>query len=95
MRNLKLATATLGVAFFLTGCALFDQVVEPAAGAIARGIDEACTRGLTPLAIEARKEIVAEINARTAVGNHTPSDCDSDGLPDFAIDSDGTPVPGG
>ena len=79
-------------AVMTSGCAAVDQVVEPAAGAVARGIDEACARGTTLLAIEARKGVVAEINSRTEVGNHTPSDCDGDGLPDFAIDAEGMPV---
>ncbi len=95
MSKLTLATAVLGAAFFVSGCALFDRVVEPAAGLVARGIDKACEQGTTPLAIEARREIVAEINGKTTIGNHTPSDCDSDGLPDFEIDASGTPVPAG
>lgn len=60
---------------------------------IARGIDKACEHGTTPPAIEARRDIVAEINGRTTIGNHTPSDCDNDGLPDFEIDASGAPVP--
>ena len=77
----------------MSGCAVFDRVIEPAVGAVARGIDKACEQGTTPLAIEARRDIVGEINSRTTIGNHTPSDCDHDGLPDFEIDADGLPVP--
>ena len=88
-----LAVAALGAAFFVSGCAVLDRVVEPAAGVVARGIDKACEHGMTPLAIEARRDIVAEINGRTTIGNHTPSDCDNDGLPDFEIDASGLPVP--
>lgn len=88
-----LAMAALGAVFFMSGCAVFDRVIDPAASVVARGIDEACEHGTTPLAIEARRDIVAEINGRTTVGNHTPSDCDNDGLPDFEIDADGVPVP--
>ena len=93
MRHLTLAMAALGAAFFVSGCAVFERVVEPATGAVARGIDEACVRGTSPLGVEARREIVAAINAQTTIGNHTPSDCDSDGLPDFEIDAGGIPVP--
>ena len=93
MRTITLVSAALGAAFFMSGCALFDRVIEPATGAVARGIDRACTEGTSPLGVEARREIVAAINAKTMVGNHTPSDCDSDGLPDFEIDADGIPVP--
>ena len=90
MKTLTLAAAALGAAFFMSAC----SVLQPAADVIARGIDEACERGTTPLAMEARKATVASINAATNVGNHTPSDCDSDGLPDFAIDASGLPVSG-
>lgn len=81
--------AALMASFFMSGCGL----LQPAAEVIARGIDEACERGLDPLALEARRATVASINAATVVGNHTPSDCDGDGLPDFAIDAGGAPVP--
>ena len=85
MRYLTLIIAALA----LTACTF----LEPATSVIARGIDEACERGMDPLALEARKATVAQINAATMVGNHTPSDCDSDGMPDFAIDADGIPLP--
>ena len=77
----------------LGGCAIVDRVLEPATGAVARGIDRACSEGTSTLGVEARREIVAAVNAKTTVGNHTPSDCDGDGLPDFEIDADGIPVP--
>ncbi len=93
MNILTSAAVALGAAFFTSGCAVLDRVVEPATSAVARGIDEACARGTSPLGVEARREIVAAINARTTVGNHTASDCDSDGLPDFEIDPAGLPVP--
>lgn len=89
MRKTVLAMAALGAAFFMSACA----ILQPAADVIARGIDEACERGMDPLALEARKATVASINAATVIGNHTPSDCDSDGLPDFEIDASGAPVP--
>ena len=85
----RIVSAALMAAFLMSGCG----VLQPAADVIARGIDEACEIGLDPLALEARRATVASINAATVVGNHTPSDCDSDGLPDFAIDTDGIPVP--
>ena len=93
MRHLRILAAASMAAFFVSGCALFERVVEPATDVVARGIDEACERGNSPLGIEARREVVAAINAKTVTGNHTPSDCDSDGLPDFAIDANGIPVP--
>ena len=67
-------------AALLSGCAAF----QPAADVIARGIDEACQRGMDPLAMEARRATVAGINAATTVGNHTPSDCDSASYPVIA-----------
>lgn len=85
--------AALGAAFLMSACGVLQQVTEPATHVIARGIDEACADGITPLAIEARKATVAAINAKTTVGNHTPSDCDGDGEPDFPIDASGAPVP--
>ena len=75
-------------AIALMGC----EVVDTGTDVLARGIDEACERGMTTLAIEGRKEIVREINEKTTIGNHTPSDCDSDGLPDFVIDANGIPI---
>lgn len=93
MQKMMVLAAALGAAVFMSGCAIFERVVEPATAVTARGIDEACARGTSPLGVEARREIVAAINAKTNIGNHTPSDCDSDGLPDFAIDADGIPVP--
>ena len=85
----RTVSAALMAAFLMSGCG----VLQPAAEVIARGIDEACERGLEPLGLEARRAAVASINAATVVGNHTPSDCDGDGLPDFAIDAGGAPVP--
>ena len=84
---MRYALALMGI-FMLAGCELADTGTD----VLARGIDEACERGMTPLGIEGRKQIVAEINAKTMVGNHTPSDCDSDGMPDFAIDANGIPI---
>jgi hypothetical protein len=78
----------LPIVLILGGCAARDAGLD----AIARGIDEACERGMSSLAMEARKQAVKDINERTHVGNHTASDCDSDGLPDFAIDAGGLPV---
>jgi hypothetical protein len=81
------AMATLA-ALFLPACSF----LQPAADVIARGIDEACERGMDPLAMEARRATVASINRATTAGNHTPSDCDNDGLPDFNIDANGIPL---
>ncbi len=88
MRDLPIAAA-LGAAFLMSAC----SYLQPAADVVATVIDEACERGMDPLAMEARRATVASINAATNVGNHTPSDCDSDGEPDFAIDPGGIPVP--
>ena len=85
-----LFAAAISAAFFMTGCA----ALESAAGVVAKAIDEGCERGLDPLALEARRATVASINERTMVGNHTPSDCDGDGKPDFEIDADGMPIAG-
>ena len=87
MRVLIAAAALIALA----GCS--EQGKETLYGTIARGVDEACERGMSPLAIEGRKEAVREINSRTVTGNHTPSDCDSDGEPDFAMDANGVPLP--
>ena len=76
------------IALALAGC----EVTDTGTDVLARGIDEACERGMSSLAIEARKALVAEVNGKTTIGNHTPSDCDNDGMPDFEIDSDGIPV---
>lgn len=76
------------LAVLTMGCTVVDTGTE----VIARGIDEACQRGMDPLAMETRKTLVREINEKTVTGNHTPSDCDNDGLPDFDIDADGLPV---
>lgn len=89
MKKFLVAVAAIAL---LSGCGVKEKVVDTSTTAIAKGIDEACERGMSPLGIEARKTIVDEINAKTNVGNHTPSDCDSDGLPDFAIDNDGLVV---
>lgn len=83
----------LGFLLVLPACEITGQAVDWSTGALATAIDEACERGMTPLAIEGRKGLVAEINEKTSTGNHTPSDCDNDGLPDFAIDENGIPVP--
>lgn len=90
----RIFVGLLGLMFMaaLGGCALFDKAAAPAFDVLATGIDKACADGLSPLAIEARKQAVAAINERTTVGNHTASDCDSDGLPDFDVDADGMPV---
>ena len=89
MRNLTIPAALMA-ALFMSAC----SYLQPAADVIARGIDEACERGMDPLAMEARRATVASINSATTVGNHTASDCDSDGLPDFEIDAGGAPLPG-
>lgn len=81
--------------FALSGCAVYDAVVQPTAGVIAKAIDHACESGTTPLAMQARRSFVAEINSKTTVGNHTPTDCDDDGLSDFEIDANGMPLPPG
>ncbi len=91
--NFVNAAAGALAAILIGGCAMLTPVVEPATDVVARGIDEACARGASPLGVEARRELVAAINSKTEVGNHTPSDCDGDGLPDFDIDADGKPVP--
>ena len=90
----ELALAPLVVAALaLSGCAVYDAVVEPTAGVIAKGIDRACESGNSLLAMEARRGLVAEINSKTQIANHTPTDCDGDGLPDFNIDANGQPLP--
>lgn len=86
MRNLILIGAAV---FSFTACEVRETVLD----VTARGIDEACEEGMSSLAIEGRKQVVRDINSRTVVGNHTPSDCDSDGLPDFEIDANGVPLP--
>lgn len=83
------ALALPALCLLLAACGARDTVLD----ITARGIDEACARGLGVLAIEARKQVVRDVNARTATGNHTASDCDSDGQPDFAIDANGIPLP--
>ena len=87
MKNLILAAGILALP--LIAC---QEVRDTSYGTLARGVDEACERGMDALAMEARKRAVNEINARTAVGNWTPSDCDSDGTPDFEINPDGSVV---
>lgn len=84
---------TIFAALSLSGCAVYDAVAEPTAGVIAKGIDRACESGTGLLAMEARKAFVAEINSKTVVGNHTPTDCDNDGVSDFNIDANGMPLP--
>lgn len=73
----------------LMGC---TEAREVGYGTLARGVDEACERGMGTLAMEARMRAVDEINSRTTTGNWTPSDCDGDGAPDFAIGADGMVV---
>lgn len=86
MKSLTLALCLVA----LTAC---QEARDTTYGTLARGVDEACERGMDPLAIEARKRLVEQINSRTVVGNWTASDCDSDGLPDFDIGPDGLPLP--
>ena len=69
MRNLTIPAALMA-AFLMSAC----SYLQPAADVIARGIDEACERGMDPLAMEARRATVAAINSATTVGNHTASD---------------------
>ena len=77
----------------LSACQVAEQAIDVSTGALATGIDAACQGGMTPLAVEARRELVREINEKTTIGNHTPSDCDNDGVPDFNIDANGIPIP--
>lgn len=79
-------------AMALIGCDALDAVVDTTTGAAATVVDRACENGMSPAAMEARKDIVDEINSKTTVGNHTPSDCDGDGLGDFEIGPDGMVV---
>lgn len=79
-------------ALALSACAAFDTVVDTTTGAAATVVDRACAGGMGIAAIEVRKDIVDEINAKTTVGNHTPSDCDGDGVGDFEIGPDGMVV---
>lgn len=76
-------------ALALTGCEAIDAVVDTTTGAAATVVDRACAGGMTIAAVEARKNLVDEINSKTTVGNHTPSDCDGDGVGDFEIGADG------
>lgn len=82
-----LILAMLGVA--LMACDALDAVVDTTSGAAATVVDRACSGGMSLAAIEARKDLVDEINSKTTIGNHTPTDCDNDGMPDFEIGSDG------
>lgn len=88
MRNLTLIILLL-IGGSLAGC---DTVVGTTTGAAATVVDRACANGMSALAVEARKDLVDEINSKTTVGNHTPSDCDGDGLGDFPIGPDGMVV---
>lgn len=77
-------TGLIILSIVLAGC-------DTATDVIARAIDKGCEHGMTPTGLEGRKAAVEDINSKTETGNHTPSDCDSDGLPDFEIDEDGIP----
>ena len=67
----------------------------PVTQTLARGVDEACQQfNANPLvAMAARQQTVASINALTTIGNYTPADCNNDGQPDFEIDANGIPIP--
>ncbi len=95
MKTVIVKAAALALAATLLGACGIEKVLEPAADVTARIIDEGCESGTSDFALEGRKEFVAEVNSRTEVGNYTPSDCDSDGLPDFEIDANGMPVEDG
>lgn len=79
-------------ALSLMGCEFTDTIVGTTTGAAATVVDRACASGMSPLAVEARMDAVDEINAKTTVGNWTPTDCDGDGMPDFEIGADGMVV---
>lgn len=79
-------------ALSLGACEALDAVVDTTTGAAATVVDRACASGMTAAALELRKDTVDEINSKTTVGNHTPTDCDADGLPDFEIGPDGMVV---
>ena len=88
MRYLTFIIAALA----LSGCEAFDAVVDTTTGAAATVVDRACAGGMGPTAMALRMDTVDEINAKTTIGNHTPTDCDNDGLPDFEIGPDGMVV---
>lgn len=62
---------------------------------LARGVDRACEEfNANPLtSLPLRKQAVGAVNLLTTQGNHTASDCDNDGMPDFDIDANGQPIP--
>ena len=92
MRTLLITIALALAAAGISGCT--ERGKELTWGTAARIVSEGCQAGTSPLAIEGRKEAVAEINQRTTTGNYTASDCDEDGEPDFDINPDGTVVTG-
>ena len=91
MRRVTIIAALVAAAAVASGCTERGQ--ELTWGTAATLVDEGCQRGTSELGLAGRKEAVAQINARTEQGNWTASDCDKDGQPDFAIDSDGMPEP--
>lgn len=91
MRYREYALAGIA-ALALSGCEALDAVVDTTTGAAATVVDRSCASGMGIAAIEVRKDLVDEINSKTTIGNHTPSDCDGDGVSDFQIGPDGMVV---
>lgn len=91
MQYRELAFVAL-TAVSLSACEALDAVVDTTTGAAATVVDRACANGMGIAAVEVRKDLVDEINSKTTIGNHTPSDCDGDGASDFPIGPDGMVV---